>query len=123
MLPEVDLIEVSSTHTEWMNWNTWLGHHGMTDPTLIRAVYFNTYPLAIQAAVDGLGVALGWGHLVDRHLQSGALVRPVGDAHLRTQSGYYLLRRPGADRGEEARVVAQWLLLESAARQRYARRG
>ncbi|WP_412509302.1 LysR substrate-binding domain-containing protein, partial [Roseovarius sp. SYSU LYC5161] len=69
------LIEVSNTHTEWHNWRTWLARQG-ADPDRIRqSTFVNTYPLAVQAALDGLGVALGWGHLVDAHLQAGALVR------------------------------------------------
>lgn len=79
-----DLIEVTSNHTEWMDWKTWLACQNVHDETLDRAAIFNIYPLAIQAAVDGLGVALGWGHLVDHLLASGALVRPVPDRFIRT---------------------------------------
>lgn len=114
------LIEVSNNHTEWLNWKTWLARKG-ADPDRVRhSTFVNTYPLAIQAAVDGLGIALGWGHLVDRHLKTGALVRPLGAEHVRTNSGYYLLRREGATRQSESDVVANWLLQESAKRQRYA---
>lgn len=118
-LTDHSLIEVSNNHTEWLNWKTWLTHKG-ADPGKVRhSTFVNTYPLAIQAAVDGLGIALGWGHLVDRHLQTGSLVRPLGDDHVRTRSGYYLLRRQGAPRHSQRDVVASWLLQESAARQRY----
>jgi len=119
-LPDHSLIEVNNNHTEWLNWKTWLSRKGV-DPDRVRhSTFVNTYPLAIQAAIDGLGIALGWGHLVDRHLQSGALVRPLGAEHVRTNSGYYLLRRDGAARHSESDVVAQWLLTESARRKRYA---
>lgn len=118
-LADHHLIDVSNMHIEWLNWKTWLQHMG-EDPDRVRhATFVNTYPLAIQAAMDGLGIALGWGHLVDRHLQSGALIRPLGDAHVRTRSGYYLLRRDGARAHAESEVVADWLLRESAQRERY----
>jgi LysR family glycine cleavage system transcriptional activator len=116
------LIEVSSNHTEWLNWKTWLAQLG-ADPAAVRhSTFVNTYPLAIQAAVDGLGIALGWGHLVDRHLQEGTLVRPLDDVHVRTRSGYYLLRRHDAPRHAESEVVSRWLMQESAARKRYVPR-
>ena len=113
------LIEISNNHTEWLNWKTWLAHKG-TDPDKVRhSTFVNTYPLAIQAAVDGLGIALGWGHLVDGHLQTGALMRPLGADHVRTNAGYYLLRRTDAPRHAEGDIVANWLMQESARRKRY----
>lgn len=118
-LPRHALIEVNNNHTEWLNWKTWL-HQKQVDPKSVRhSTFVNTYPLAIQAALDGLGIALGWGHLVDRHLQSGALVRPLRHEHVRTNSGYFLLRREGAPSRRESDVVAAWLIEESAARKRY----
>ncbi len=119
-LTDHSLIEVSNNHTEWLNWKTWLSHK-QVDPDRVRhSTFVNTYPLALQAALDGLGIALGWGHLVDRHLRSGNLVRPLGANHVRTNSGYFLLRRQDAERHAESDVVVEWLLKESAARQRYA---
>lgn len=119
-LAHLDLIEVASSHTEWMDWKTWLGQQDIQDAPLRQAAFFNTYPLAIQAAVDGLGVALGWGHLVDRLLAAGDLVRPVASAFARTQSGYYLLKRQGKTPFPEQTSVETWLLQESAARKRFA---
>lgn len=117
------LIEVANNHTEWLNWKTWLARKGVDHKRVRHSTFVNTYPLAIQAAVDGLGIALGWGHLVDRHLKSGALIRPLAGEHVRTNSGYYLLRRQGAGRHAESDVVAKWLLQESDARTRYDQAG
>lgn len=119
-LPELDLIEVTSSHAEWMTWHTWLSGNGISTSLMERAVAFNTYPLSIQAAVDGLGVALGWAHLVDPLLESGALVRPIHDVSVRTQSGYYLLKSPSQKAFPERRIVEDWLLGLSAGRKRYA---
>ncbi len=121
-LQSVNLIEVASSHTEWMDWKTWLATQGVYDVALERTAFFNTYPLAIQAAVDGLGVALGWGHLVDHLLESGELVRPVEDRFARTQSGYYLLTNRSRKRFPERDIVEGWLLRTSAARKRYGPR-
>ncbi len=119
-LPQLDLIEVTSSHAEWMTWRTWLGANGVATSPMERAVAFNTYPLSVQAAVDGLGIALGWAHLVDPLLESKALVRPIDGASVRTSSGYYLLRSPAHKAFPEQRIVQDWLLGLSAGRKRYA---
>ncbi|MGR3291339.1 MAG: LysR substrate-binding domain-containing protein [Paracoccaceae bacterium] len=116
------LIEVSSTHTEWMTWTTWLQEMGIATPELDRSASFNTYPLAVQAAVDGLGVALGWAHLVDHLLDSGALVRPLGASNVRSDFGYYLLRPEKRKAFPERNLVEDWLLKASATRKRYGAR-
>ena len=118
--PSVDLIDVSSTHTEWMNWKTWLAENGVRDYSLDRSAVFNTYPLAVQAAVDGLGVALGWGHLVEQHLESGALVRPLGTKQVRTDGGYFLLQRDTSKPFPERDIVEEWLIRQSETRVRYS---
>ena len=122
-LPDLDLIEVSNKHTEWMSWPSFLSEQGLARTKVTSATHVNTYPLAIQAAADGMGIALGWGHLVDRMLDDGTLVRPLGDRCVRTQSGYYLLEREGQKSFPERDIVEKWLLSESAARKRYGLRG
>ena len=118
-LPKQDLIEVASARSDWMNWNAWLSRIGSTTVELAQASLFNTYPLAVQAAVDGLGVALGWGHLVDRQLEQGTLVRPLDERQVCTKQGYYLLRARKADDFDECRVVQDWLVEVSASEPRY----
>jgi len=119
-LPELPLVEVASKHTEWMDWNEWFSAHVPSPITPMRKTMFNAYPHAIQAAVDGLGIALGWGHLVDHLLQSGALVRPVERTYTRTEFGYFLLQRAKSGSHKERDTVKDWLLSESAARTPYA---
>lgn len=118
-LPKQDLIGVSSRHPEWMDWASWLSHSGITDPAIDQAALFNTYPLAIQAAVDGLGVALGWGHLVDHLIERGDLVRPLGQLNVQTDDGYYLLQAEDSPGFNERTIVENWLLDASAQRKRY----
>ena len=46
--------------------------------------------MLIQSAIGGQGIALAWSNLVDDHLQTGALVRPL-DTVLRTDAQFCLL--------------------------------
>lgn len=118
-LADAPLIEVTSSHTEWMNWQAWLDRVGAKHRRIERATLFNSYPLSIYAAIDGVGVALGWGHLVDQMVKSGKLVRPLGDTHVRTEFGYYLLTPQKQLAFPSRTEVADWLMSISAARTRY----
>lgn len=118
-LAAAPLIEVTSSHTEWMNWQAWLDRVGAEPRPMERTTLFNSYPLSIYAAVDGVGVALGWGHLVDQFLASGKLVRPLGPMQVRTEFGYYLLTPQNHPAFQSRTEVSDWLMSVSAARTRY----
>jgi LysR family transcriptional regulator, glycine cleavage system transcriptional activator len=113
------LIGIQTTHTEWMNWRAWfdLMHHPVAE--FEETVSLNTYPLAIEAAVNGLGIALGWAHLVDHLLEDNKLIRPLGNISARTDHGYYLLKASDGQSFPERDRVENWLLEVSASRQRY----
>jgi LysR family glycine cleavage system transcriptional activator len=108
-LADAPLIEVASHHPEWMNWQVWLQNMGQAAPKLDRATVFNSYPLSILAAADGVGIALGWGHLVDPLLASGRLVRPLGPLEIRTDFGYYLLTPQHHPAFANRSAVVDWL--------------
>ena len=55
-----------------------------------RGPRFTRQAMALQAAVDGQGVALGSSPLVADDLAAGRLVRPF-ESTLRTPFGYYLV--------------------------------
>ena len=87
---------------------------GFIDPSPERYVVLgstrlviNSYPLIVQAARNGLGVALGWKHLVEEPLAAGALVRPL-EQTVRTDLGYYLLVRQDRDPSTQAAAFCDW---------------
>lgn len=89
-LLQADLIDLEDSHWNWMNWRVWFSDQGIDEPLHHRNLQINNYPLLIDAARGGQGVALGWRYLVDHHLQSGELIRPVSQS-LVTEFGYYLI--------------------------------
>jgi DNA-binding transcriptional LysR family regulator len=78
------------------------GEHGVT---------INNYPLVIQAALAGQGVALGWRPLVDDLLTSGQLAPAWGEA-VRTERGYFLVHAKRRDGSPEVRLFRRWLQAE-----------
>ena len=102
------LLELSDHHWNWMNWRLWLSNQGVALPTAHRAMQLNSYPLLIESAKNGMGIALGWGVLVDEDINSGKLVRPLADT-LHTEQGYFLLRRERSLAMNEVDHFCHWL--------------
>lgn len=72
-----------------VDWRVWLATQGATGQPVRRGVRLNSYPMIIQAAEAGRGVALGWSYITDPMLAEGRLVCPV-DKVLETREGYYV---------------------------------
>ncbi len=107
-LLDAQLIDLADSHWNWMNWRLWLGGHDIDEPLASRRLQINSYPLVIEAACAGHGVALGWRHLVDDLIANGRLLRPVKQS-LRTDFGYYLIYRDGDAGGPQAQQARDWL--------------
>ncbi|HSF93503.1 MAG TPA: LysR substrate-binding domain-containing protein [Thermohalobaculum sp.] len=89
-LPGHALLELEDVRWDWMNWRGWLSWAGVHRPAAREPLRINAYPLVIEAAKAGQGIALGWRRLVDSELASGALVRPLPQS-ARTEFGYHLV--------------------------------
>ncbi|MEL7014312.1 MAG: LysR substrate-binding domain-containing protein [Pseudomonadota bacterium] len=111
-LLKADLIDLDYLHWNWLNWGIWFAEAGMEPMQARIALRTNSYVTQVDAARAGLGVALGWRHLVDDDLRTGTLVRPLTDA-IQTGFGYFLLLRHGAS--DSALDVARHLHPNGAA--------
>jgi DNA-binding transcriptional LysR family regulator len=94
---------------EPIDWTRWLEQFGVPYQPEHPLMSFNLYPMLLQAAMAGEGIALGWHHLTEQLLADGRLVRPI-DTSWDSQRAYYLLVL--ADRPVAAEVLAlqDWLL-------------
>ncbi|MGC1488942.1 MAG: LysR substrate-binding domain-containing protein [Albidovulum sp.] len=102
-----DLIDLDYIHWNWINWNIWFTESRLEQADARILLRTNSYTTQLDAARAGLGVALGWGHLLDEDLRNGTLIRPIQDS-VDTKYGYYVLHREGAD--SAAHHVSQHLM-------------
>ncbi len=65
---------------EWLEWAAWFETVGAMPETRPRFVPFDSYPLALQAAASGQGIALGWWRTTAGLIDDGKLVRPCAEA-------------------------------------------
>ena len=69
-------VEWSGQGVTWPNWRMWMLAAGVEDYSETGGLYLDNSGLALQAAVDGQGVALGDSSLVSDDLAAGLLVQP-----------------------------------------------
>lgn len=93
------------------NWQRWLDLAGQPKLKPQRSLSFETSSLAIQAAVDGLGVAIVQRAYVGELLKVGALVAPF-DLVARTDMGYYLVWSTARSATPAFRDFLEWVRQE-----------
>jgi LysR family glycine cleavage system transcriptional activator len=89
-------------------WLRWLTAAGVPDLKPARDQLFEHFYFAIQAAIEGLGVAMGPLALVSDELREGRLLAPIKEPAVRTR-GYFVY---APERGSEAPAVLafrKWL--------------
>jgi LysR family glycine cleavage system transcriptional activator len=100
-----------SAPTRWMTWRDWSAMQGVSGALPEPERLLATYPLLIQEAIAGRGVALGWRPLVDQLLRDGQLVA-LAAAPLATERAYFLVRPQ--DRAGSAALdrLCEWIRQE-----------
>jgi len=120
-----DLLQFTLIHLDWEaqgavwpNWRMWMLAAGVKDFNDTRGLHFSQTSLAVQAAVDGHGVALGDSTLVADDLASGRLVKPF-ELSLRSpaQFAYHLITRRDTAERPMTRAFRNWIIAEAAASQ------
>ena len=106
------LLDLRGDRWDWVDWRQWLTEKGLPVPDDVQFLAFNSLPLLIEAACQGQGIGLGWRSLVDGLLEDGSLVRPI-DMSLRTDRGYYVLRRANIRMSSETNVLFDWVVRTS----------
>jgi LysR family glycine cleavage system transcriptional activator len=92
------------------DWRQWLTAAGLpADISKQRGVSFDLSFMTVQAAIDGIGVAMGRTSYVQDDIAKGRLVVPF-DIALPTDAGFYLVSPEGGDEPQKLKLFRQWLL-------------
>lgn len=112
-----DLLQHTLMHdSDWPEsmWVRWLSIAGVKAEQLKPSLSFNYSSLMIQAAIDGLGVALAEEALVRDDLANGRLVRPF-EIDMPSEYAHYVVTPEAAADRPKIRAFRDWLLAEIAA--------
>ncbi|MDB5620800.1 transcriptional regulator GcvA [Tardiphaga sp.] len=98
------------------DWRLWLTAAGLPlDISRQPGLSFDMIFMALQAAIDGIGVAIGRSTYVEGDLASGRLVVPF-QIRLPTEAGFYLVAPEAAAQSPKLAAFRDWLLASVAAK-------
>lgn len=102
---------LSSLHSMTV-WRQWFDSAGTEPPENGRSMIFGDASLAVQAAIYGLGVALGESVCVAKDIAAGRLVSPF--AHrLRTGNKFFLTANPARAERHGVKAFRDWVVRQA----------
>ncbi|MGI9372061.1 MAG: LysR substrate-binding domain-containing protein [Hyphomicrobiales bacterium] len=93
---------------DWTDWDNWLDEIGTETRVGQRGEVYDSYPMMMQAVLEGHGIAIGWARTSAHLLSTGALVCPF-DAALKISDSLSLYHPAGRPPGKDTRVLLTWL--------------
>jgi len=98
------------TSTNGDDWRQWLTAAGLpSDISKPPGITFDLILMTVQAAIDGIGVAMGRTSYVQDDIAKGRLVVPFKIA-LPADAGFYLVSPEGVPEPPKLRAFRQWLV-------------
>lgn len=112
----VDLMRFTLLHVtaEPTAWRRWLDFVGAPTVEVTPGITFDQSITAIQAAIDGLGVALGHTPFVHTELKAGVLVAPV-PILLSEDADFYIVAPEETAEHAPIKAFREWMLSEARA--------
>jgi LysR family glycine cleavage system transcriptional activator len=91
------------------DWAAWMQAAGLREADARRGIFFESSSLAYQAAVEGVGIAIGMKRLVEADLAAGRLVMPSSFVH-RTNLAFHLLYAHSAAAHPPVAAFRDWVV-------------
>jgi DNA-binding transcriptional LysR family regulator len=109
----VPLIDSSGTEPAGIgDWSTWLKAAGVADLPVSHAAHFDSTKIAVQAAIDGLGVAIGSPYLFADDIAAGRLFQPF-PLTVRNGKSYWLVFPEASAERRKVKAFRDWILAEA----------
>ena len=110
-LANAPLLQVYPSRRDW--W-VWLEENGVDCVDPDAGQQFDSYELAMNAAMQGIGVALGMEPFVNRDLGVHLLQEPYPDRRVYTPNDWYLVCRDEKSEHPDVVRFREWLLAQVA---------
>ena len=117
-----DILKLPLIHTESRtDWTRWLQAAGLADAQVTHGPVLNRASMAIDAAINGQGIALARTTLAAFDLINGRLVRPFAES-LRLSKSYWIICPKATAALPKINTFREWLLSEAASDMRLLRK-
>ncbi|MFP2769650.1 LysR substrate-binding domain-containing protein [Oceanisphaera sp. KMM 10153] len=93
----------------WMNWGDWFSYFGIHYHVPSNSLIFNQVPLAVNAALKGMGITLGWEFMLKEMLEN-RFIKIAGDFYVETGRADYLVYSTTKPLSASAGIFRDWLL-------------
>ena len=95
------------------DWRMWLRAAGVEGVDPAAGPVFESVPVALEAALNHIGMVIADRQILARDLADGRLVEPF-DVHMPSTAGYYLVYPPGSAEDPRLRAFRDWMREEIA---------
>ena len=95
------------------DWRMWLLAAGVEGVDPAAGPVFESVPVALEAALNHIGMVIADRQILARDLADGRLVEPF-DVHMPSTAGYYLVYPPGSAEDPRLRAFRDWMQEEIA---------
>ena len=108
MIPKLRLLHHKVEPQDWIDWDAWLEKLETGLRVGYSGIVHDSYPLMIQAVLEGHGIALGWRRTIEPYLKSGSVVRPFAES-LYLPDGLSIYQPTGWQSRKGTSVLLTWL--------------
>jgi LysR family glycine cleavage system transcriptional activator len=108
-----DVLAAPLVHHRHRPWSLWADAFGLPRPK-VAGPMFDDSLLVVEAAAQGLGLALARSGLLEADLQSGRLVRPLAE-DIASEFGFFAVWRPDSRKLARIHALRDWLAAAASA--------
>lgn len=106
-----DLLAVPLLHHGHRPWTLWFPQFGLEAPPQ-QGMLFEDSVMLLEAAAQGIGVALARSGLIEQDLRTGRLVRPF-EAGIASDLGFWIVWKADSRKLRRIAALRDWLLAEA----------
>ncbi|KAB7614656.1 LysR family transcriptional regulator [Amylibacter sp. SFDW26] len=110
-IPQYRLLHHVTTPQDWTTWDEWFAKLGIDIRVQTKGEVYDSFPMMIQATIEGHGIALGWGHTAKQLIDDGLLIKPFNEQML-LPDGISVYRPSEFEMREDTSVLLDWIIDE-----------